>query len=64
MEEHEQSNLVKIGEAASILGVHPATLRRWHRDGFLKPTFLTNKRGGGTRMYSRSLIQKLTKSCI
>jgi predicted site-specific integrase-resolvase len=29
--------LVKIGEAAKILGVNPQTLRRWEESGAIKP---------------------------
>jgi MerR family regulatory protein len=50
--EHElQSNLIKIGEAANIIGVTTTTLRRWEKQGFLPPTFRSNKRTGGTRFY-------------
>ena len=41
--------LVKIGEAAKILGVNPQTLRRWEDDGVIKPFRRTPK---GTRLYS------------
>ena len=41
--------LVKIGEAAKILGVNPQTLRRWEDDGVIKPFKRTPK---GTRLYS------------
>jgi DNA-binding transcriptional MerR regulator len=63
--EHElRSNLIKIGEAAKIIGVTTTTLRRWEKQGFLPPTFRSNKRTGGTRFYSRQLIQRLTKGCF
>ena len=41
--------LVKIGEAAKILGVNPQTLRRWEDDGVIRPFKRTPK---GTRLYS------------
>ena len=41
--------LVKIGEAAKLLGVNPQTLRRWEYDGIIKPFKRTPK---GTRLYS------------
>ena len=41
--------LVKIGEAAKILGVHPQTLRRWEEGGMIQPAKRTPK---GTRLYS------------
>jgi excisionase family DNA binding protein len=31
-----KSRLLKIKEAAQLLGVHPATLRRWDNEGRLK----------------------------
>ena len=41
--------LVKIGDAAKLLGVNPQTLRRWEDDGVIKPFKRTPK---GTRLYS------------
>ena len=41
--------LVKIGEAAKILGVNPQTLRRWEQGGVIQPFKRTPK---GTRLYS------------
>lgn len=32
----KMSGLLKIKEAARLLGVHPATLRRWDKKGILK----------------------------
>ena len=42
------SRLVKIGEAARILGVSVQTLRRWEHEGQLSPD---RKSEGGTRYY-------------
>lgn len=39
---------IKIGEAAELLGVTVQTLRRWEKQGQLKPT---RKSDGGTRYY-------------
>lgn len=39
--------LVTIKEAAEILGVHPQTLRRWEREGKIKPV----RTAGGHRRY-------------
>lgn len=33
------------GEAAAELGIHAETLRRWVKDGLVKPTFRTARRG-------------------
>jgi putative resolvase len=39
--------LVAISEAANALGVHPDTLRRWEKDGKIKP----HRTSGGLRRY-------------
>ncbi len=43
------NRLIKVGEAANILGVTVQTLRRWERTGELLPD---KKTEGGTRYYS------------
>jgi DNA-binding transcriptional MerR regulator len=40
--------LVKIGEAARIMGVTPVTMRRWEKSGKLLPS---NRSAGDTRYY-------------
>lgn len=45
--------LLKIGEAATLLGVSVQTLRRWERTGELLPD---RKTEGGTRYYSASKL--------
>ena len=45
----QESRLVKIGEAAKILGSTPAQLRKWEDTGELLPA---RKTRGGTRYYS------------
>jgi putative resolvase len=49
--------VIKIGEAASMLGVTPWTLRKWDTEGILKPTFKSKK----TRYYSLERLQKLSR---
>ena len=44
-----RQELVKIGEAAAILGSTPAALRKWEATGELLPA---RKTKGGTRYYS------------
>ena len=52
------SKLLKIKEAAEILGVNPETLRRWDNDGI----FLAIKIGKrGDRRYKREDIEKFIK---
>lgn len=47
----EQGRLVKIGEAARLLGTKPVTLRKWERTGELLPA---RKSRAGTRSYAVS----------
>jgi excisionase family DNA binding protein len=46
------SNLIAISEAAKLLGVHPSTLRRWEREGRIKPA----RTSGGRRRYDLAEI--------
>lgn len=48
--------LVKIGEAARLLGTTPDTLRKWERSGELIPE---RKTKGGTRYYDAHALQGL-----
>jgi putative resolvase len=41
---NKNDKLIKISEAAEMLGVHPETLRRWDREGKIE-TILINERG-------------------
>lgn len=45
------SRLIKIKEAANLLGVHPATLRRWDKEGRLKAVRIGSRRNVGDRRY-------------
>jgi len=51
-----EKRLVKIGEAARILGTTPDTLRKWELAGEIVPT---RKTRGGTRYYDVSELLKL-----
>lgn len=51
--------LVKIGEAAKLLGTIPATLRKWEETGELLPA---RKTKGGTRYYDVAEILGLNSS--
>lgn len=53
------AGLYKIGEFAEKLGVTIATLRRWDKEGKLKPAKVTD---GGTRYYSEQQYQMYTGS--
>ena len=47
--EEISTRLLNVGQAATYLGVSPASLRKWSNDG-LVPTYRTP---GGQRRYSR-----------
>ena len=49
----QQSDLIRIGPAARLLGVTPQTLRKWEATGHLVPV---RKGAGGTRYYSASQL--------
>lgn len=50
--------LLKIREAAEMLGVNPETLRRWDRDGKLVAVKIGSR---GHRRYKKEEIEKLVK---
>ena len=47
--------LYMIGVAASLLGVHPQTLRLYEREGLISPS----RTGGNTRLYSQRDIEEV-----
>lgn len=49
-----KTKLLKIREAAEMLGVNPETLRRWDNDGKLKAIIISTR---GDRRYRRSDIE-------
>lgn len=55
MDNLKKGELIKIGEAAKILGVSQKTLRRWEKKGKI----LSVRTPGGTRYYKREDIEKL-----
>ena len=50
-----KTKLLKIRQAAEMLGVNPETLRRWDRDGTLKAVRIGKR---GHRMYDEAEILK------
>ena len=50
----DKTKLLKIREAAEMLGVNPETLRRWDNDGKLKAIIISTR---GDRRYRESDIQ-------
>lgn len=53
-----KQRLVRIKEAAQMLGVCTETLRRWDKGGPLKPVFRSR---GGVCYYSVSELEALTE---
>ena len=52
------TRLVKVGQAAKILGIHPNTVRRWQKQGVLKAARVGLR---GDRRFVRSEVEKLMK---
>jgi len=52
----KKTKLLKIRQAAEMLGVNPETLRRWDRDGTFKAIRIGKR---GHRMYDEDEITKL-----
>jgi MerR family transcriptional regulator, heat shock protein HspR len=50
-----EQNLYFISVAAEMLGMHPQTLRKYERLGFIQPT----RTIGSMRLYSREELEKL-----
>ncbi len=50
--------LIKIREAAEMLGVNPETLRRWDREGKLKAIIISKR---GDRRYKQEDIERFIK---
>lgn len=50
--------MLRVGQAATKLGVHPQTLRRWEREGKLTPV----KTPGGQRRYTEENVSSLLSS--
>lgn len=50
--------LLKIRQAAEMLGVNPETLRRWDKSGKLKAIIISER---GDRRYKKEDIERLVK---
>lgn len=50
--------LLKIRQAAEMLGVNPETLRRWDKSGKLKAIVISER---GDRRYKKEDIERLVK---
>lgn len=51
----DKTKLLKIREAAEMLGVNPETLRRWDNDGKLKAIIISTR---GDRRYKKEDIER------
>jgi excisionase family DNA binding protein len=52
----ENSGLISIKEAAKLMAVHQATLRRWDKEGKLKAVRIGQR---GHRKYKKNDLEKL-----
>ncbi len=50
--------LIKIRDAAEMLGVNPETLRRWDREGKLKAVIVSTR---GDRRYKKEDLERFFK---
>ena len=57
-----EPKLLKIREAAEILGVNPETLRRWDTDGQLKAVRIGKRHGIGDRRYRKEDLENYLKN--
>lgn len=56
---NDNTKLIKIREAAELLGINPETLRRWDNEGRLKAVRIGKRKD---RRYKLSDIQKIMDS--
>jgi excisionase family DNA binding protein len=56
---NDDTKLIKIREAAELLGINPETLRRWDNEGRLKAVRIGKRKD---RRYKLSDIQKIMDS--
>jgi len=55
------TRLLGIKEVANLLGVHPATLRKWDKENRLNAVRVGSRRGVGDRRYRLEDVQKLMR---
>jgi excisionase family DNA binding protein len=49
------SDLLRVSQAAKVLGVHPQTLRQWANEGVIAEV----RTAGGHRRFERSAVEAL-----
>ena len=57
--EQQPSELLTVSQAARSLGVHPNTVRKWSKQGLLKPYRVGPR---GDRRFRRSDVEQLLES--
>lgn len=61
MMSNEEMKYMTVAEFASKIGVHPQTVRKWDREGVLKPHHVLPS---GRRLYSEEQVEKITNKGI
>ena len=61
MMSNEEIKYMTVAEFASKIGVHPQTVRKWDREGVLKPHHVLPS---GRRLYSEEQVEKITNKGI
>ncbi len=59
MPNSKQVKLIRIGETAEMLEVHPETLRRWDREGKMEAIIINDRRD---RRFKLSVINDYIKT--
>lgn len=57
MTDEDEKELIRLGKAAKMLGVHEQTLRQWDKKGILKAIRFGQRKD---RRYRKEDIEKLT----
>lgn len=61
MMSNEEMKYMTVAEFAAKIGVHPQTVRKWDREGVLKPHHVLPS---GRRLYSEEQVEKITNKGI
>ena len=61
MMSNEEIKYMTVSEFASKIGVHPQTVRKWDREGVLKPHHVLPS---GRRLYSEEQVEEIINKGI
>lgn len=61
MMSNEEIKYMTVAEFASKIGVHPQTVRKWDREGVLKPHHVLPS---GRRLYSEEQVEEIINKGI